>query len=156
MPARQVFDYAIVRVVPRVDRDEFVNAGVIVFCRPLDFLAARVEVDRARLLALAPDVDLDEVERQLAFIPRVCAGGPGAGALGRLSLSERFHWLTQPSSGLIQTSPVHPGLGDPEAVLDHLLETVVRLPPRKEPGDEPRDEASGPDHGRTSGGKGNT
>jgi hypothetical protein len=163
VPARQIFDYAVVRVVPRVDRDEFVNAGVIVFCRPLDFLAARVELDRARLLALAPDVDLEEVERQLAFIPRVCAGGPGAGALGRLSLSERFHWLTQPSSGLIQTSPVHPGLGDdPQAVLDHLLETVVRLPPRDEPpaGDPAiggaGDEAGGPDRGRTSGGRGKT
>jgi Protein of unknown function (DUF3037) len=156
VPARQLFDYAIVRVVPRVDRDEFVNAGVIVFCRPIDFLAARVEVDRARLLALAPDVDLDEVERQLAFIPRVCAGGQAAGALGRLSLSERFHWLTQPGSALIQTSPVHPGLGDPEAVLDHLLETVVRLPPRDTHSDEDRDRDGGPDRGRTSRGRGNT
>jgi Protein of unknown function (DUF3037) len=130
MPERQTFDYAVVRVVPRVERDEFLNAGVIVFSRPLDFLEARIELDRARLAALAPDVDPEAVQRQLDLIPRVCAGGPAAGPLGRLSLSERFHWLTQPSSGLVQTSPVHAGIAsDPRAVLHHLLDTMVRRPP---------------------------
>jgi hypothetical protein len=131
MSARQSFDYALIRVVPRVERDEFLNAGVIVFCRPLEFLGARIELDPARLAALAPSLDPEEVLRHLSLIPLVCAGGPAAGALGRLSLSERFHWLTQPSSSLIQTGPVHSGLcDDPQDALDHLLQTAVRPPPR--------------------------
>ena len=135
MPEAQTFDYAVVRVVPRVERQEFVNAGVIVFCRPLEFLGALVELDRDRLAAIDPDADPELVARQLDTIPRVCAGGPAAGALGRLSLSERFHWLTQPSSALIQTSPVHSGLGaDPRAVLDRLLNAMVR---RRRPGAAP-------------------
>jgi hypothetical protein len=130
MPASQTFDYAVVRVVPRVERHEFVNAGVIVFSRPLEFLGALIELDRDRLAALDPDADPEAAERQLATIPRVCAGGPAAGALGRLSISERFHWLTQPSSGLVQTSPVHSGLAaDPRVVLHHLLNTMVRRRP---------------------------
>ncbi|MGH2355682.1 MAG: DUF3037 domain-containing protein [Chloroflexota bacterium] len=130
MPALHSFDYAIVRVVPRVERDEFVNAGVILFCRTLDFLEARIELDRRRLAALASDVDPAEVERYLASIPVVCAGGEAAGPLGKLSPSERFNWLVAPSSSLIQTSPVHAGLcADPRAALEHLLETAVRLPP---------------------------
>jgi hypothetical protein len=130
MPETQTFDYAVVRVVPRVERQEFVNAGVIVFSRPLEFLGALIELDRHRLAALDPDADLEAIERQLATIPRVCAGGRAAGALGRPSRSERFHWLTQPSSGLVQTSPVHSGLApDPRAVLHHLLNTMVRRPP---------------------------
>jgi Protein of unknown function (DUF3037) len=131
MSARQSFDYALIRVVPRVERDEFLNAGVIVFCRPLEFLGARIELDPVRLAALAPTLDPEEVQRHLALIPLVCAGGSPAGALGRLSLSERFHWLTQPSSSLIQTGPVHSGLcDDPQDALDHLLQTAVRPPPR--------------------------
>ena len=129
MSARQSFDYALIRVVPRVERDEFLNAGVIVFCRPLEFLGARIELDPARLAALAPTLDPEEVQRHLSLIPVVCAGGPPAGALGRLSRSERFHWLTQPSSSLIQTGPVHSGLcDDPQDALDHLLRTAVRPP----------------------------
>jgi len=130
VPERPSFDYAVIRVVPRVERNEFLNAGVIVFCRLRDFLAARVELDPARLLALSPDADPDEVARHLDLFPRVCAGGPPAGALGRLSLSERFNWLVQPSSTLIQASPVHSGLcDDPQEALDRLLDTAVRVPP---------------------------
>jgi hypothetical protein len=124
------FDYAVVRVVPRVERDEFINAGVIVYCRSLDYLAARIELDRARLaalFALSPD-ELDEVDRALAVIPRICAGEPDAGPIARLEPAERFHWLVSPRSTITQTSPVHSGLcDDPAKTLDHLISTVVRL-----------------------------
>ena len=127
MPVRSSYDYAIVRVVPRVERAEFVNAGVILFCRTRRFLGARIALDAARLAALAPQVDIHELNRHLAIIPLVCAGGAGAGPIGRLPLAERFHWLVAPRSAMIQTSPVHSGLCDaPEAVLDALLDALVR------------------------------
>lgn len=128
MPELSSFDYALVRVVPRVDREEFINAGVILFCRTCCFLGARVTLDRARLAALAPAMDPAVVERHLALIPLVCRGGPEAGPIGLLSQAERFHWLVSPRSSSIQASPVHSGLCiDPEAELDHLLEKMVRL-----------------------------
>jgi hypothetical protein len=124
---RETFDYAVVRVVPRVERGEQMNVGVIVYCRARDFLCARIELDRARLAAFAPGLDLDEVERALAVFPHVCAG---EGPIGRLSQAERFHWLVAPRSTVIQVSPVHSGLcDDPQATLDHLLTTMVRPPP---------------------------
>ncbi len=127
MPARASFDYAIVRVVPHVEREEFVNAGAILFCRTLDFLGARVELDRARLAALSPDADAAEVEQHLTAILRICAGGPDGGPIGRLSRAERFHWLVSPGSTIIQPSPVHCGLcDDPEAALDRLMDHMVR------------------------------
>lgn len=132
MPAPASFDYAIVRVVPRVEREEFVNAGVILFCLERDYLAAKVELDRARLRALAPDVDLTLVQEHLAAVPRVAAGGEGSGPIGKLSARERFHWLVAPRSTIIQVSPVHSGLcEDPERALDRLVERMVRRwPPR--------------------------
>jgi hypothetical protein len=130
MPAPSSFDYAIIRVVPRVEREEFINVGVIVFCRPRRFLQARIELDPARLAALAPTLDLATVQRTLEVFPLVAAGGPDAGPIGQLPLAERFHWLTAPRSTVIQTSPVHSGLcDDPDAALTHLLNTMVRLPP---------------------------
>ena len=127
MRVRSSYDYAIVRVVPRVERAEFVNAGVILFCRTRRFLGARIALDAARLAALAPQVDIHELNRHLAIIPLVCAGGVGAGPIGRLPLAERFHWLVAPRSAMIQTSPVHSGLCDaPEAALDALLDALVR------------------------------
>jgi hypothetical protein len=127
MRARSSYDYAIVRVVPRVERGEFVNAGVILFCRTRRFLAARIELNAGRLAALAPQLDITEVNRHLATIPLVCAGGASAGPIGALPLAERFHWLVAPRSAMIQTSPVHCGLCDtPEAALDKLLEALVR------------------------------
>ena len=127
MRARSSYDYAIVRVVPRVERGEFVNAGVILFCRTRRFLGARIKLDAGRLAALAPQLDIQEVNRYLATIPLVCAGGTGAGPIGALSLSERFHWLVAPRSAMIQTSPVHSGLCDaPEVALDELLVSLVR------------------------------
>ena len=123
------FDYAVVRVVPRVERGEFLNAGVIVYCRALDYLAARVQLDRARLAALAPasvELDVDALDRALALIPRVCAGEPGAGPIAALPQSERFHWLVAPRSTVAQVSPVHAGLCvDPAATLDALFERMA-------------------------------
>jgi hypothetical protein len=114
-----------------VEREEFVNAGVILFCLVRDFLGARVELDRVRVRALHPDVDLALVDEHLAAIPRVCAGGDGSGPIGRLSLRERFHWLVAPRSTVIQVSPVHSGLcDDPERALERLMDRMVRAPRR--------------------------
>jgi hypothetical protein len=127
MRARSSYDYAIVQVVPRVERGEFVNAGVILFCRTRRFLGARIWLDAARIAALAPQLDINELNRYLAIIPLVCAGGADAGPIGALPLAERFHWLVAPRSAMIQTSPVHSGLCDaPEAALNELLEALVR------------------------------
>ncbi len=125
----RTFDYALIRVVPRVEREEFINAGVILFCLSERFLAARIELDRDRLKALAPAADGEAVQRQLDAIAAVCAGGPAAGPLGQLPVKERFHWLVSPRSTIIQCSPVHSGLcGQPEAALERLLVTMVRAP----------------------------
>ena len=130
MPELASFDYAIVRVVPRVEREEFLNAGVILFCRTLDFLGARIELDAQRLAALAPDPEVAaEVARHLASIPLICAGGARAGPIGLLARAERFHWLVSPCSTVIQPSPVHSGLcTDPAAALEHLMDQMVRPP----------------------------
>ncbi|MBK9944731.1 MAG: DUF3037 domain-containing protein [Kouleothrix sp.] len=126
MPAHSSFEYAIVRVVPRVERGEFVNAGAILFCRTRRFLAARIVLERPRLAALAPQLSLADVERHLALIPLICTGGPAGGPIGMLPLAERFHWLVAPRSTIIQTSPVHAGLcATPAAALDDLLERFV-------------------------------
>lgn len=130
MPAPSSFDYAVVRVVPRVERGEFINAGIILFCRTRRFLRARIALDRARLAALAPACDPDEVQRHLDVIALVAAGGPAAGPIGRLSQAERFHWLVAPRSTIIQPSPVHSGLShDPAATLDQLFDELVQVPP---------------------------
>jgi hypothetical protein len=123
------FDYAIVRVVPRVERGEFVNAGVILFCSTRAFLDARIALDRQRLLTLAPSIDISSIESHLAVIPQVCRGGREAGAVGALSQRERFHWLVAPRSTVIQVSPTHAGVHhDLEAALDKLFERLVRPP----------------------------
>ena len=127
MPLPHTYDYAVVRVVPRVERGEFVNAGIILVCRAQNVLAARIELDETRLLALDPNADLEALNAALAVIPAVCAGGAAAGALGRLSLRERFDWLVAPRSTSIQTSPVHSGrCNDLEATIEHLLDRMVR------------------------------
>jgi hypothetical protein len=123
------YDYAVIRVVPRVDRAEFINAGIILSCQDDGVLAARLELDESRLLALDPHVDLATVHAHLATIPAICAGGSAAGPLGALSRRERFDWLTAPRSSLIQTSPVHTGrCGDRAALLEHLIQAMVRTP----------------------------
>jgi hypothetical protein len=121
------FDYGIVRVVPRVDRGEFVNAGVILFCSTAGYLDCRIALDRARLQALDPSIDAALVESYLEIIPRVCAGGGEAGSIGMLPQRARFHWLVAPRSTIIQMSPVHSGVhADPAAALEHLFEKLVR------------------------------
>jgi hypothetical protein len=123
------YDYAIVRVVPKVERAEFVNAGVIVSCPKLDLLLARIELDERRLIALDPTVDLELVQTHLAAIPTICVGGEPAGPIGRLSQRERFYWLVAPRSTIIQMSPTHTGSArDLEAVVERLLNTMVRPP----------------------------
>jgi hypothetical protein len=126
VPGREDFQYAIVRVVPCVERGESLNAGVVLFSRRLGFLAARTGLDEAALRALAPDCDAAEVRPQLETIERVAAGDPAGGPIAALEPSERFHWLTAPASTIVQASPVHTGLTDePAAELDHLFSRLV-------------------------------
>src|SRR5262247_2417258 len=121
------YDYAIIRVVPRVEREEFVNVGVIVSCPARKFLDARIELDEKRLLALDPTLDIESIRAHLAAIPAICAGGEQAGPIGKLSQRERFHWLVAPRSTVIQISPVHTGCcKNPIAALEHLLDAMVR------------------------------
>jgi hypothetical protein len=130
MPAagREAFQYALLRVVPDLDRGECLNAGVVLFCRRRAFLAARTHVDEARLEALAPGFDAAAVRGQLAALAAVAAGDPQAGPLARLEQSERFGWLVAPASTVVQPSPVHTGLcGDPQEELDALLARLVLL-----------------------------
>jgi hypothetical protein len=130
MPAPSSYDYAIIRIVPYVERGEFINVGVILFCRTRRFLGMLFSLDTNRLLALAPDIDIEDVQHELTNMQRIAKGGKDAGPIGELSPSERFHWLVSPRSTIIQTSPVHSGLcADPQAALDHLLKTMV-LPPQ--------------------------
>ncbi|HEY2323573.1 MAG TPA: DUF3037 domain-containing protein [Thermoanaerobaculia bacterium] len=127
MRERYAFDYAIVRVVPRVERGEFLNAGVILFCSTRGFLGSRIELDRDRLKLLAPDIDLAVVESYLHSIPKICEGGGEAGSIGALPQRARFHWLVAPRSTIIQTSDVHSGVHEePQAALDGLFEKLVR------------------------------
>ena len=135
MDTRAAFEYAVVRVVPHVAREEFINAGVIVFCEAHDFLSARVALDEARLRALAPDADPALVRGHLEVIPRICAGGVAAGPIGQLPPRERWRWLIAPRSTILQTSPAHPGLAiTPERSLERLFdELVVRREVRSRP-----------------------
>jgi hypothetical protein len=125
-PPRNVFQYAIVRLLPRVERGEFLNVGVILLCRTQPFLGARIALDEGRLAAFAPDLDPATVRPHLDAIERVAAGDPAAGPIARLGPAERFHWLVAPSSTIIQPSEVHTGLcDDPAGELDHLVATLV-------------------------------
>jgi hypothetical protein len=127
--AEHTYDYAIVRIVPRVERGEQINVGIILSCPDVNFLDARIELDEARLLALDPTADVELMRANLAMIPAVCRGGPGAGPIGELPPRGRFRWLVSPRSTMIQMSPVHTGrTTDPAACLDHLVEKVVRRP----------------------------
>jgi hypothetical protein len=124
------FDHALIRVVPRVERGELINAGAIVSCPTRGYLAARIALDAARLVALWPAVDVAEVEAALALFPLIAAGDPRGGPIAALPRGERFHWLVAPRSAVIQTSPVHTGLcDDPGAALDQLIERLVAVHP---------------------------
>ena len=130
MPALSSYDYALIRVVPHVERGECLNIGAILYCRTRRFLRAAMALDADRLATLSPDLDLDDVQRHLDAILRLAAGDPAGGPIARLSQAERFHWLVSPSSTIIQPSPVHSGLcADPASALDRILDELVR-PPR--------------------------
>lgn len=126
------YEWAVLRVVPQVDRGELVNAGVVVYCQQLDYLGAAVELDEARALALDPALDIGAVCRHLEGVRALCAGLPEAGANAARPLGERFRWLTSPRSTVVQPSPIHTGLtDDPEAELQRLLDVMVRPRPAR-------------------------
>ena len=134
MQDHYTYDYAIIRVVPKVEREEFINVGVIVSCPAKSFLDARIELDGERLLALDSTLDIESIRTHLATIPAICAGGEKAGPIGQLSQRKRFHWLIAPRSTIIQTSAVHTGYcKEPAGVLEHLLDTMVRRPRGESP-----------------------
>jgi hypothetical protein len=126
MPAPSSYDYAVIRLVPSVERGECINVGVILYCRTRRFLGVQVQLDPQRVLALAPDLDLAAIREHLDKLMLISSGDPTVGSLSQLSQPERFHWLVSPRSTIIQISPVHSGLcTDPEAALQHLLKTMV-------------------------------
>ena len=126
MPDVKAYSYAVLRVVPRVDRDEFINAGVILFSQEMRYLGARVHLDEKRLCALAPEADLDAIRRHLEAVPRICSGEADAGPIARLPQKDRFHWLTAPRSTMIQVSPIRTGItSEPERVLEALVGDLV-------------------------------
>jgi hypothetical protein len=130
MPDGFEFQYLILRVMPSLERGEQINAGVVVFCRQRDYLGARVELDRARLAAIAPDLEPDAVAAALQALSEVAWGSPSAGSLGAMTPSQRFGWLASPSSTAIQASAVHSGLtADPAATLERLFGALVEAPP---------------------------
>jgi len=123
---RAPFQYAALRIIPRIERGEAVNAGVVLFCRPLRFLGAKTQLDEGLLRALAPDCEFQAVATLLTTMERIAAGVPGGGPIAALPASERFHWLVAPASTIVQPGPVHTGLtSDPEAELDRLFVRLV-------------------------------
>ena len=123
------FEYALLRVVPRVERGEFINAGVVLYCQEARFLGARVHLDPERLRALDPRLDPETVLAHLEVACRVCAGGPQAGVVGLMPPVHRFGWLVAPRSTVVQPSPVHTGLAeDPKEAIEHLLRVMVHPP----------------------------
>ena len=125
-----LFEYALLRVVPRVERGEYINAGVVLYCQDAKFLDARIHLDPERLHALDPNLDPETVRAHLEAARRVCAGGAEAGAVGLLPPGQRFGWLVAPRSTVVQPSPVHTGFSDdPEKAIEHLLQVMVRAPP---------------------------
>ncbi len=129
MPEPSSYDFAVIRIVPRVDRGEFINAGVIVFCLGKKFLQAKIHLGEQRLRALWPDLDIALVQEHLEAFLKVCAGDQDAGPIARLSLRERFHWLVAPRSTVIQISPVHSGICvSPEGSLAELFHKLVKQP----------------------------
>ncbi len=131
MHAHEVYDYAVVRVVPRVEREEFINAGVIFSCQRSGFLRAAMALDEVRLRALDPNVDLEAVHRHLGSIVAICEGRPEGGPIAQLPMRARFHWLTAKRSSIIQTSPIHMGLCQgTDVALERIMQRVVLpLPP---------------------------
>ena len=128
MPAPPSFDYAAIRIVPRVEREEFLNAGVVLFCPERKFLGVRTILDEERLRAVWPSIDLDEIRRHVEAFVRVAEGAPDGGPIARLSKRERFHWLVATRSTIIQVSAVHSGICEqPQEKLDWLFERLIAV-----------------------------
>ena len=126
MPENHVFEYAIIRVVPKVEREEFINVGVILYCGPLKFLDTRIAINKDRIQAFCKQVECEELEEYIHSFERISKGGKGSGPIGELSAAERFRWLTATRSTIVQTSKVHPGItSDPKEVLERLFEQNV-------------------------------
>lgn len=126
MREKHLYEYAVIRVLPRVDREEFINVGVILYCAPKNFLRAECDINQDRLKSFAGGADLGELNEHLESLCRICKGGEDSGPIGRLSIGERFRWLTAPRSTIVQTSPVHTGFtDDPEATLNGLVRKLV-------------------------------
>ena len=124
-----LFDYAVIRLVPRVEREEFINVGVILSCPARKFLDARIELDAPKLKAFAPALEPDAIRNYLSAIPKICAGDEAAGEIGRLPQRARFYWLTAQRSTIIQSSPVHTGFcTDAREMLERLFDVMVRTP----------------------------
>jgi hypothetical protein len=127
MPEQHSFEYAVIRVVPKVEREEFMNVGVILYCQSLSFLDATFTLDELRLHALSAVLEIQEIKKHLAAFCEICKGGPEAGPIGRLDMGSRFRWLTATRSTVLQCSRVHPGLTtDPAMTLKNLHERLVR------------------------------
>ena len=128
MRAAEFYDYAVIRLVPRVERGEFINVGILLSCAASGHLAVRIELDLPRALALDPTLDLDQVHRLLGAIEAIVRGGAQAGPIGLLPPRARFHWLTAQRSAILQTSPTHGGkCGDLDATMEHLMWRMVRV-----------------------------
>ena len=127
MPEKQLYEYAVIRVVPRVDREEFLNVGIILFCKKQSIIKCRYELNRDKLLHVFPELDIDEVEEYLESFQKICEGTEDAGPIGKLDLPSRFRWLTATRSTVVQTSKTHPGLcTDMDKNLEHLFEQLVK------------------------------
>ncbi len=130
MQEQHLFEYAIIRIVPQVEREEFLNTGVVLFCARKKFLDVRYTVNRPRIAAFAPQLDIDEIEAYLCAFARICGGGEDSGTIAQLPRAERFRWLTATRSTIVQSSKVHPGLCDePALVLDRLFAAMVAQVP---------------------------
>ncbi|MEO7992621.1 MAG: DUF3037 domain-containing protein [Chryseolinea sp.] len=126
MQENQLFEYAVIRVVPKVEREEFLNVGVILLCSKQKFLRTRIELNEARLLAVCSEVEIDNLKEYIRSFELICEGGPQGGSIGMLSMPERFRWLTSTRSTIVQTSKVHPGLcSNANEMLERLFTQLV-------------------------------
>jgi hypothetical protein len=129
MQEKHLFEYAVIRVVPHVEREEFLNAGIILLCAPKKFLNTKINVDESRLKVLCRKLDISELREYVRSFERICKGGSDGGEIGKLTIAERFRWLTATRSTILQTSKVHPGLcNDPQEMLERLFEQLVLSP----------------------------
>ena len=127
MQGNHLFEYAVIRVVPHVEREEFLNVGIILYCQAESFLHSVFEVDEERIKILCSKLDFAELRDYITSFERICQGGDDAGPIGKLPIAERFRWLTSARSTMLQTSPVHPGLcNDAQGMLDRLFEQLVK------------------------------